>query len=233
LGRRDSLTASRTLANQNLPSPSSTLTRLKEAFAVQGLDTTDLIALSGNDNNKWKNSSKFTIFTLEQFILCDSISGAHTFGRAHCSLILDRLYNFDDTGKPDPTLDTAYLQELRKICPQGGPNNLVNFEPTNPDKFDLNFYYNLQNKMGLLQSDQVLFSTPGADTINIVNNFSSNQNALFNSFATSMIKMGNIGVLTGKEGEIRKHCNWTNAESVELYMGSVTSESEEGLVGSI
>ncbi|XP_068497984.1 peroxidase 15-like [Phaseolus vulgaris] len=205
LGRRDSLTASTTLANQNLPSPSSTLTRLKEAFAVQGLDTTDLVALSG----------------------------AHTFGRAHCSLILDRLYNFNFTGKPDPTLDTAYLQELRKICPQGGPNNLVNFEPTNPDKFDLNFYYNLQNKMGLLQSDQVLFSTPGADTINIVNNFSSNQNSLFNSFATSMIKMGNIGVLTGKEGEIRKHCNWTNAESVELYMGSVTSESEEGLVGSI
>jgi len=68
LGRRDSLTANRTLANQNLPSPFSTLTQLKDAFAVQGLDTTDLVALSGNENNKWKNSSKLTIFTLEEFI---------------------------------------------------------------------------------------------------------------------------------------------------------------------
>jgi len=48
LGRRDSLTANRTLANQNLPAPFFNLTQLKAAFAVQGLDTTDLVALSGN-----------------------------------------------------------------------------------------------------------------------------------------------------------------------------------------
>jgi len=47
LGRRDSLTANRTLANQNLPAPFFNLTQLKAAFAVQGLDTTDLVALSG------------------------------------------------------------------------------------------------------------------------------------------------------------------------------------------
>jgi len=49
LGRRDSLIANRTLANQNLPSPFSTLAELKEAFRRQGLDTTDLVALSGNN----------------------------------------------------------------------------------------------------------------------------------------------------------------------------------------
>jgi len=47
LGRRDSLTANRTLANQNLPAPFFNLTRLKESFAAQGLSTTDLVALSG------------------------------------------------------------------------------------------------------------------------------------------------------------------------------------------
>jgi len=47
LGRRDSLTANRTLANQNLPAPFFNLTLLKAAFAVQGLNTTDLVALSG------------------------------------------------------------------------------------------------------------------------------------------------------------------------------------------
>jgi len=49
LGRRDSLTANRTLANENLPAPFFNLTRLKDAFRKQGLDTTDLVALSGNE----------------------------------------------------------------------------------------------------------------------------------------------------------------------------------------
>jgi len=180
---------------------------------------------NASNNNKWKNSSKFFV--------CGWISGAHTFGRAHCFFILGRLYNFSGTGRPDPTLDTTYLQQLRKICPQGGPNNLVNFDPTTPDRFDKNYYSNLQVKKGLLQSDQELFSTPGADTITIVNRFSSSQNAFFDSFAASMIKMGNIGVLTGKKGEIRKQCNFVNAKSVELDMGTVASESEEGMVSSI
>ncbi|KAH1041141.1 hypothetical protein GYH30_023797 [Glycine max] len=128
LGRRDSLTANRTLANENLPAPFFNLTQLKAAFAVQGLDTTDLVALSANK--------------------C-----AHSFGRsAHCLFILDRLYNFS-----------------------GGPNNLVNFDPTTPFKLDKNYYSNVKVKKGLLQSDQELFSTPGADTIPIVNKFSGDQ----------------------------------------------------------
>ncbi|RDX79305.1 Peroxidase 15, partial [Mucuna pruriens] len=196
LGRRDSLTANRTLANKNLPAPFFNLTQLKDAFAVQGLDTTDLVALSG----------------------------AHTFGRAHCSLFSDRLYNFSGTGKPDPTLDTSYLQQLRTKCPNGGPNNLVNFDPTTPDTIDNNYYSNLQVKKGLLQSDQELFSTTGADTINIVNKFSSDPKAFFDSFEASMIKMGNIAVLTGNKGEIRKQCNFVNKKSVELDIASVASK---------
>ncbi|KHN22989.1 Peroxidase 22 [Glycine soja] len=124
LFKRDSLTANRTLANENLPAPFFNLTQLKAAFAVQGLDTTDLVALSANK--------------------C-----AHSFGRsAHCLFILDRLYNFSGTGRPDPTLDTTY-------------NNCAKYAP--------------KVKKGLLQSDQELFSTPGADTIPIVNKFSGDQ----------------------------------------------------------
>jgi len=47
LGRRDSLTANRTLANQNLPAPFFNLSQLKSFFAAQGLNTVDLVALSG------------------------------------------------------------------------------------------------------------------------------------------------------------------------------------------
>jgi len=47
LGRRDSLTASIDLANARLPGPTFSLTVLKQNFAIQGLNETDLIALSG------------------------------------------------------------------------------------------------------------------------------------------------------------------------------------------
>ncbi|GAU47316.1 hypothetical protein TSUD_377900 [Trifolium subterraneum] len=142
LGRRDSLTANRALANKSLPAPFFSLTQLKSAFAAQGLNTVDLVTLSG----------------------------AHTFGKARCRFITDRLYNFNNTGQPDPTLNTAYLQQLQIQCPQNGSGDVrVAFDPITPGRLDKQFYNNLQVKKGLLQSDQELFSTPDADTISLVN----------------------------------------------------------------
>ncbi|MBA0810763.1 hypothetical protein Gohar_002722 [Gossypium harknessii] len=180
LGRRDSTTANRTLANLAIPAAFETLDILKSKFAAVGLNTsTDLVALSG----------------------------AHTFGRAQCTIVIERLYNFNSTGKADPTLNATYLETLRKVCPQGGNGSvLVNLDPTTPNTFDSNYYTNLQAQEGLLQSDQELFSTSGADTIEIVERFSSSQIAFFESFVVSMLKMGNISPVTGTEGEIRLSC---------------------------
>ncbi|AQK70277.1 Peroxidase P7 precursor [Zea mays] len=65
LGRRDTRTASQSAANSNLPSPSSSAAALVSAFASKGLDSRDLVALSG----------------------------AHTIGAARCATFRSRVYN--------------------------------------------------------------------------------------------------------------------------------------------
>jgi len=47
LGRRDSITASRSDANNSIPGPFLSITALTSNFANQGLSVTDLVALSG------------------------------------------------------------------------------------------------------------------------------------------------------------------------------------------
>lgn len=201
LGRRDGRTANRTLADASLPGPNESLEGLKNKFLNVGLNNnTDLVALSGG----------------------------HTFGRAQCGTFVNRLYDFDGNGNPDPSLDTTYLATLRAICPQGGNGSvLTDLDPTTPDEFDRNYFTNLQSQQGLLLSDQELFSTAGADTVDIVNLYGSNQTAFFEGFVESMIRMGNIMPLTGTEGEIRLNCSIVNAGLTRDV------ESDGGLVSSI
>ncbi|XP_027349267.1 peroxidase A2-like [Abrus precatorius] len=183
LGRRDGLIANQSGANTSIPTPFESLANVTAKFAAVGLNISDLVALSG----------------------------AHTFGRAQCRFFNQRLFNFSGTGSPDPTLNTTYLATLQQSCPQNGSGTtLNNLDPSSPDTFDNNYFKNLLNNQGLLQTDQELFSTNGSATISIVNNFASNQTAFFLAFAQSMINMGNIAPLTGSQGEIRSDCKKVN-----------------------
>ncbi|XP_058748414.1 peroxidase A2-like [Vicia villosa] len=182
LGRRDGLTANQGGANTSIPSPFDSLTTLTSKFSAVNLDTTDLVALSG----------------------------AHTFGRAQCQFFSQRLNNFNGTGSPDPTLNTTYLATLQQNCPSGSGTTLNNLDPTTQDTFDNNYFTNLLTQMGLLQTDQELFSTNGSSTVSIVNSFANSQTAFFTQFALSMINMGNISPLSGTQGEIRTDCKKVN-----------------------
>ncbi|ESW17692.1 hypothetical protein PHAVU_007G260700 [Phaseolus vulgaris] len=183
LGRKDGLTANQAGANTSIPSPFQSLANITSKFSDVGLDTTDLVALSG----------------------------AHTFGRAQCQFFSQRLLNFNGTGSPDPTLNTTYLGTLQQNCPQNGNGaTLNNLDPSTPDTFDNKYFTNLLINQGLLQTDQELFSTDGSSTISIVNNFANNQSAFFEAFAQSMINMGNISPLTGTQGQIRTDCKKVN-----------------------
>ncbi|KAL5832204.1 hypothetical protein ACOSQ3_017632 [Xanthoceras sorbifolium] len=183
LGRRDSRTANRA-GTTAIPGPFETLTQIEAKYIAQGLDATDLVASSG----------------------------AHTFGRARCATFSRRLFNFNNTGSPDSTIDPTYLQTLQQSCPQGGPaGTLNNLDPTTPDAFDNNYYTNLQNNRGLLQTDQVLFSTADRpDVAAIVNRFAGSQAEFFAAFGQFMIRMGDLNPLTGNNGEIRTNCRRIN-----------------------
>ncbi|XVF19169.1 hypothetical protein REPUB_Repub11eG0086500 [Reevesia pubescens] len=183
LGRRDSRTVHREAIGA-IPSAHESLPNIAAKFKTMGLDTTDLVALSG----------------------------VHTFGRAQCASFMDRLYSFNNvSGKSDPTLNATYANTLKQLCPKGGDRtSLIDLDDQTSLNFDNNYFLNLQNHRGLLQSDQELFSTTGADTVALVNRFASSQSQFFDSFAKSMIKMANISPLTGSNGEIRLDCRKIN-----------------------
>lgn len=175
LGRRDSTSASRTDANNNIPSPFMDLSALISNFQAHGLNVNDLVALSG----------------------------AHTLGFAQCLVFKNRIYN-------DTNIDSTFARIIKRSCPSsGGDSNLSPLDSSSPGFFDLKYFKNLLGNAGLLHSDQALFGT-GAQTNNQVNTYSSNFFAFKNDFAASMIKLGNIKLLTGTQGQIRLDCKKVN-----------------------
>ncbi|XP_021718077.1 peroxidase 72-like [Chenopodium quinoa] len=182
LGRRDSLDASLSGSNYNIPAPNNTFQTILTKFKLKGLDLVDLVALSGS----------------------------HTIGDARCTSFRQRLYNQSGNGQPDNTLNQAYAAELRTRCPQsGGDQNLFKLDYVTPFKFDNSYYKNLLAYKGLLSSDQILL-TKNQDSMKLVKQYAENNELFFQHFAQSMVKMGNIAPLTGSRGEIRRICRRVN-----------------------
>ncbi|KAI0527397.1 hypothetical protein KFK09_002997 [Dendrobium nobile] len=134
------------------------------------------------------------------------LSGAHTIGRSTCSSIQDRLYNFKGTKKPDPSIEAHYLNFLKRKCRWA--SEYVELDGSTPKKFDSVYYNNLQRKMGLLSTDQLLNSD--SRTSPIVSALSAQPMLFYQQFSVSMTNLGNVQVLTGDEGEIRTKCSSLN-----------------------
>lgn len=124
------------------------------------------------------------------------------------------MYNFGNTGKPDPNMDPAFAAEMRKLCPprtkkgQSDPLVFLNPESGSNYKFTETFYQGVLSYKSVLGVDQqLLFSN---DTLDIAQEFAANFEDLRRSFALSMNRMGNIDVLTGNAGEIRGNCRVVN-----------------------
>ena len=138
-------------------------------------------------------------------------SGAHTIGRSHCSSFINRLYNFSGTSGQDPTLDSRYAARLKTMCPEGStdPNQVVPMNPSSPSITDEDYYVDVLRNRGLFTSDQTLLTDTA--TANQVRQNARNPFLWKTKFASAMVKMGQLGVVTGDAGEIRANCRVINS----------------------
>jgi len=107
-------------------------------------------------------------------------------------------------------LDNSLLTKLQSMCPNedSSNSNLAPLDATSTLMFDNEYYRNLVYNTGLLQSDQAL--TRDRRTAAMVYYYSNNRFSFYNDFAQSMVRLSNVGVLTGIEGEIREKCGRVN-----------------------
>ncbi|KAJ3695992.1 hypothetical protein LUZ60_001369 [Juncus effusus] len=179
LGRRDGRVS---IANETkqLPPPTANFTTLTKMFGAKGLDIKDLVVLSGG----------------------------HTIGTSHCQSFSNRLYNF--TGKVnlndvDPIMDRQYISRLRTRCSLTDNTTLVEMDPGSYKTFDTSYYKHVAKGRGLFHSDASLLAN-GFTKDYVLRQANGFGTEFFQDFADSMIKMGNVEVLTGNQGEIRKKC---------------------------
>ncbi|CAL9778714.1 unnamed protein product [Musa acuminata subsp. burmannicoides] len=182
-GRRDGF-VSRANETKQLPPPTANITTLISMFASKGLSVKDLVVLSGG----------------------------HTIGISHCSFFSDRLYNFTGKATPtdiDPTLDKYYLAKLRTICKPNDAVTFVEMDPGSFRTFDTGYYKLVAKSRGVFHSDEALLQHPLTKAY-VLSHAGASESEFFKDFGDSMINMGNVGVLTGSAGEVRKKCSVVN-----------------------
>ncbi|KAF8723586.1 hypothetical protein HU200_021543 [Digitaria exilis] len=191
LGRKDALASSPTAPDAELPLANSTVPRLIAMFAAKGFTVQELVALSG----------------------------AHTLGFAHCSEFADRIFRRPVKGgggavAHDPAMNPAYAKGLQDACRnyQRDPTIAVFNDIMTPGKFDNMYFVNLQRGLGLLSTDQELWTDPR--TRPVVQRYATNQTAFFADFARAIVKLGVQGVKTGRDGEVRRRCDMFNGNPV-------------------
>lgn len=179
-GRRDGRVSNLQDALNNLPGPAFSISALKSSFAAKGLSVKDLAVLSGG----------------------------HTLGMSHCSSFTNRLYNFTGKNDADPSMDPNYVAQLKTKCKPNDATTIVEMDPGSAKKFDVDYYTLVSKRRGLFQSDAALLTD--STTNAYVQLQLTNKSTFAEDFGVSMVNMGNIGVLTGNSGEIRKKCYLVN-----------------------
>ncbi|CAM8960321.1 unnamed protein product [Rhodiola kirilowii] len=203
-GRRDSTQSYYDVAKAEIPKPDGDINETLLLFSQRGFDARETV----------------------------SLLGAHNVGKIGCQFIQSRLNNFKGTGRPDPTLTTSFLNELKETC-QDNNSSDNSFSPTpissrklleSSNKMEMTYYHELStaipswsgldshyyrgliNNRGLLFADQQLMADDR--TRGIVIDYASDAGSTFRrDFVRAMFKLSNLNVLTGQDGVVRLQCN--------------------------
>uniref|UniRef100_J3MWI4 Peroxidase n=1 Tax=Oryza brachyantha TaxID=4533 RepID=J3MWI4_ORYBR len=139
--------------------------------------------------------------------------GAHTVGATHCGVIKNsRLYKSGGrAGATDPSLDPYYAFVYKTwVCPDtpASDNNVVFLDDQwSAVQVDNNYFKLLQRRRGVLAADQNLYSDGSTKWIV---DLLANSDQFHLLFPQALIKLGEVGVLTGAQGEVRRFCNRFN-----------------------
>ncbi|CAM0873083.1 unnamed protein product [Alopecurus aequalis] len=176
-GRRDGRVSNVSEVLDNLPPPFFNHSQLVASFAAKNLTADDMVTLSG----------------------------AHSFGRTHCSSISFRLYP-----QIAADLNATYGRTLRRRCPAatGGQDPVLPLDPVTNIRLDNQYYKNVQTLEVPFTTDATLLTQN--DTVALIDLYARNRTLWMSQFAAAMVKMGNLDVLTGNQGEIRNFCNRVN-----------------------
>lgn len=129
-------------------------------------------------------------------------------GTSACQFLSYRMHNFTANGGPDPSIITSFLSQLGALCPQNsGASNRVALDTGSEDEFDKSYYKNLRNGKGILESGMMLPQRHLQRT-------TQTQACI----AKSMVKMGNIEMKTGVDGETRTICSVLTNQSVQINL---------------
>ncbi|XP_062160121.1 peroxidase 43-like [Alnus glutinosa] len=184
-GRRDGRISDMSLA-ANMPEADDSIQLLKSKFTQKGLSHEDLVLLS---------------------------SGAHTIGTTACFFLQNRLYNFSKNSSSDPAINPRFLRKLEAMCPPGNLNDRIPLDPVTKSEFDDQILRNIRDGFAVIASDARLNDDNSTKQVieSYINNTSVRSRPSFKAdFAEAMVKMGNIGVKTGSNGEIRRACSTVN-----------------------
>ncbi|XP_058752190.1 peroxidase 43-like [Vicia villosa] len=181
-GRRDGFVSDKSLAD-DMPDVSDSILQLKTKFMDKGLTDKDLVLLSA----------------------------AHTIGTTACFFMTKRLYNFFPGGGSDPAINPNFLPELQAKCPRTGDvNDRLAMDITTERKFDKNILRNIREGFAVLESDARLNDDARTKAVmeSYLGPFTPVLGPSFeNDFVESIVKMGQIGVKTGSDGNIRRVCS--------------------------
>ncbi|KAK7335010.1 hypothetical protein VNO80_26780 [Phaseolus coccineus] len=203
-GRRDNHQSFFDEATDEIPRPDDNVTRTLHLFNLRGFSARETV----------------------------SLLGGHNIGKIGCDFIKQRLYNFQNTRQPDPSIPLDFLRQMRLNCPNNSNTNsnkheFVTSKPMSSDvhskpemsymqalsssvlsgsTFDTHYYQSLLKGRGLLFADQQLMAKD--KTAKLVSAYASDDGSTFRmDFAKVMLKMSNLDVLTGLQGQVRLNCS--------------------------